>query len=108
MSWVSLCELNELREGFGKYVEIEGFHLAVFLSSGQVYAMDNYCPHAGGSLADGEIDAGCAVCPWHQWSFHLDTGQLRDSPGVTITTYKTRLLPRDDGRILVQADVPKY
>ena len=30
MSWTSLCELNELKPGEGKYVEIDGFQLAVF------------------------------------------------------------------------------
>jgi nitrite reductase (NADH) small subunit len=108
MSWVSLCELSELPEGRGKYVEIDGFQLAVFKSGEQVYALDNMCPHAGGSLAEGDIEEGCAVCPWHGWSFHLENGQLRDTPGVAITTYKTRLLPRDGGMILVQADLPKY
>jgi hypothetical protein len=28
-------------------------YLAVFLDQGKVYAMDNYCPHAGGNLAEG-------------------------------------------------------
>jgi nitrite reductase (NADH) small subunit/3-phenylpropionate/trans-cinnamate dioxygenase ferredoxin subunit len=108
MSWVSLCDLNELREGLGKYVEIDGFQLAVFLSSGQVYAIDNTCPHAGGALCDGEVEAGCVVCPWHQWTFQLENGQLRDSPGVMISTYKTRLFPRESATTLVQADLPKY
>ena len=63
MSWTSLCELSELEEAKGKYVEIGGFQLAVFLSGGQDYVMDNYCPHAGGNLAGGIVEEGCAVCP---------------------------------------------
>ena len=31
MAWTSLCDLDELNEGAGKYVEIGGFQLAVFL-----------------------------------------------------------------------------
>lgn len=109
MSWTSLCELDELEEGKGKYVEIGGFQLAVFLDRGSVYAIDNYCPHAGGNLAGGWVDEGCAVCPWHSWAFRLDNGQLRGSPGVAVTTYPTRLLPRPDGKpTLVQADLPIF
>jgi len=108
MSWTSLCQLDELSEGRGKYVEIDGFHVAVFLHQGQVYALDNTCPHAGGSLADGQIVDGDAVCPRHHWSFGLKHGQLRDMPHVSVRTYPTRLLPRDGQPILVQADLPIF
>ena len=109
MAWTSLCDLDELKEGEGKYVEIGGFQLAVFLDGGQVYTIDNCCPHAGGNLAGGEVHDGCAVCPWHSWAFRLDNGQLRGSPGVAVTSYSTRLLPRPDGKpTLVQANLPIF
>jgi nitrite reductase (NADH) small subunit/3-phenylpropionate/trans-cinnamate dioxygenase ferredoxin subunit len=107
MAWTSLCELDELQEGKGKYVEIGGFQLAVFLNSGNIYVIDNHCPHAGGNLAGGYVEDGCAVCPWHYWAFRLENGQLRDSPGVTVRTYKTRLF-NHAGTKLVQADLPMY
>ena len=109
MSWTSLCDLDELEEGKGKYVEVGGFQLAVFLDKGSVYVIDNTCPHAGGNLAAGFVEDGCAVCPWHYWAFHLTNGQLREAPGVAVTTYKTRTLDRGDGKPpLVQADLPVY
>ena len=109
MGWTSLCEVGELTEGEGKYVEIGGFQLAVFRQGEQVYVMDNTCPHAGGNLAAGPVQDGCAVCPWHYWAFRLDNGQLRDSPGVSVTTYKTRTFDPGGGRpALVQADLPIY
>lgn len=108
MAWASLCQLDELNEDRGKYAEIDGFQLAVFLHEGKVYVIDNYCPHAGGNLAGGVVRDGCAVCPWHDWSFRLENGQLRDSPGVAVTTYKTRLLEREGKPTLVQADLPIY
>jgi nitrite reductase/ring-hydroxylating ferredoxin subunit len=106
MPWTSLCDLDELKEGEGKYVEIDGFHLAVFLHEGQPRVLDDVCPHAGGSLARGWVEQGCVVCPLHLWPFRLDNGQLRDTPGVTVTTYRVRLLPREGRPTLVQADLP--
>ena len=99
--------MNELEEGKGKYVEIGGFQLAVFLNSGKVFVMDNFCPHAGGNLAGGYVEDGCAVCPWHFWAFKLDDGSLRDSPGVVVKTYPIRV-HEHDGKQLVQADLPVY
>ncbi len=108
MGWTSLCEVGELTEGLGKYVEVGGFQLAVFLDDGKPHVIDNYCPHAGGNLAGGYLDEGCAVCPWHHWAFRLDNGELRDMPGVTLTTYRVRHLERDGKPTLIQADLPIY
>lgn len=109
MAWTSLCELGELEEGKGKYVEVGGFQLAVFLDRGAVSVIDNTCPHAGGNLAAGFVEEGCAVCPWHYWAFRLDNGQLRDVPGVAVTKYPTRTVEPGEGRpALVQADLPMY
>jgi nitrite reductase [NAD(P)H] small subunit len=105
-SWASLCELSELTEGQGKFVQIDGFALAVFLDDDQVFVIDNECPHAAGSLAQGDIQCGCVVCPLHGWAFNLATGQHRDLPQVTIRTYPTRLLQRPGQPTLVQVELP--
>jgi nitrite reductase (NADH) small subunit/3-phenylpropionate/trans-cinnamate dioxygenase ferredoxin subunit len=107
MAWVSLCTLDELTDGQGKYVEIDGYRLAVFLTGEQVTAIDSTCPHAGANLADGWIEDGCAVCPWHAWAFRLDNGQMRDTPGVAVTRYPTRIHPHA-GKQFVQAELPVF
>ena len=106
MPWVSLCEMSELVEGKGKYVEVEGSQLAVFLHEGEPRVVDNTCPHAGGSMAGGFVSEGCAVCPWHYWHFDLKTGEMPGRPIVKIRSYKTRILKREGHSDLVQADVP--
>lgn len=106
MGWASLCQLDELVPGEGHLAEVDGFKLAVFLDGGQVYVLDNECPHAKGSLGHGHVDRGCAVCPLHAWAFRLTDGSMRDNPGVRIRTYPTRLKTLPDGRVLVQAELP--
>jgi nitrite reductase (NADH) small subunit len=101
--WTPLCPLADLTEGAGHYVEAAGHRLAVFLHEGRPRVMDNYCPHAGGSMAGGYVEDGCAVCPWHNWPFHLDTGQLKSSTAVTIDVYASRV---DVGTGMVEADLP--
>lgn len=108
MSWTSLCELSELGEGCGKYVEIDGFQLAVFREGEKVYVMDNTCPHAGGPLAEGSVENGCAVCPWHYWAFRLDNGELANAPAVKVKTYPARVHQHHDDKHWVQADLPMY
>ena len=106
MPWTSLCELTELRDGEGKYVEAGGYQLAVFLHDGIVHVLDNYCPHAGANLAGGWINAGCVVCPKHGWPFHLENGQLRDNPAVAVDIYPVRLVEQAGETTLVQILLP--
>jgi len=106
MAWTTLCSLHDLSEGAAKYVEVPGYQLAVFLHGGRPHTLDNYCPHAGGSMAGGYVDDGCAVCPWHNWPFRLDNGNLKGSDAVTIGVYPTRVVPDTDGSAIVQADLP--
>ncbi len=106
MAWTTLCELSELKEGCGKYVEIDGYRLAVYLHENQPYVLDNECPHAGGDMSQGWIDNdACAVCPWHAWSFHLKDGKLKGGSAVGLNPYKVRL-HEYQGKNLVQADLP--
>ena len=105
MAWTSLCELSELKEGEGKYCEEGGYRLAVFLHNGAPYVIDNECPHAGGDMSGGWVDdAGCAVCPWHAWSFELCSGKLKGSQAVGVSTYPVRTLDHE-GKTLVQAEL---
>ncbi|MGH7213766.1 MAG: Rieske (2Fe-2S) protein [Tepidisphaeraceae bacterium] len=104
-TWTSLCEVSELQDGQGKYVEVGGLQLAVFLDKGKIFVIDNECPHAGGNLAGGPVIDGCAVCPWHYWAFRLDNGELRDAPGVKISVYQTRQIEHE-GKQLIQAELP--
>ncbi len=97
MAWSLLCRLADVAGDKPKYVEREEHQLAVFLDRGRVYVMDNYCPHAGGSLAGGFVENGCAVCPWHYWHFRLETGVLTTSAAVRVKTYPARIVAGEGG-----------
>jgi nitrite reductase/ring-hydroxylating ferredoxin subunit len=107
MAWITLCSFDELTDGQGKYAEVDGFRLAVFRTGDQISVIDSTCPHAGANLANGTVEDGCAVCPWHAWAFDLGTGQLRESPGVAVTKYATRRHAHG-GKDFVQAELPTY
>ncbi len=105
MPWVTLCELSDLTDGRGKPVDVDGYRLAVFLDGPTVATLDDRCPHAGIALSGGVVDAGCAVCPAHDWAFELTTGRLRGMPEMSTGHYPTRLHDHAGVRF-VQADLP--
>ncbi len=63
-----------------------GEFIALFRKGEQVFALDDICPHEGGSLGEGEIEDGCVLCPLHAWSFDIETGECRNMPGVDVDT----------------------
>ncbi|CAI8026658.1 Rieske domain-containing protein, partial [Geodia barretti] len=50
------CSLSELQAAGRKRVTVQGRIVALFHVSGQVYALDHFCYHAGGPLELGDIE----------------------------------------------------
>jgi len=50
-------------------------------NNGDDFAVTRRCRHLRADLADGTIDAdGCLVCPWHQATYDVKTGQMLRGP----------------------------
>lgn len=74
-NWVRLCAVAEApAPGEAKEVDAQGVALCLASADGQLAAVDNVCPHRGGPLAEGWLEEGRIVCPWHAWGFDLKTG----------------------------------
>jgi nitrite reductase/ring-hydroxylating ferredoxin subunit len=55
-----------------------GHTIAVFLHEGQVFAVDNRCPHMGFPLDRGTCGDGILTCHWHHARFDLASGGTFD------------------------------
>jgi nitrite reductase/ring-hydroxylating ferredoxin subunit len=75
--------------------------VGIYEVEGELYAVEDTCPHAGAMLTQGFTD-GCEVeCPLHNAVFDVTTGKhLRGEPCRDIKTFAVRVV---DGRIEVQA-----
>jgi nitrite reductase/ring-hydroxylating ferredoxin subunit len=83
--------LDELQEGSPVRVEHEGFGIVVVRRGGAIHAFEDFCPHAGWRLSDGETTPDHIECPGHGWKFDLGTGRCLDVPfyclrRITVTT----------------------
>lgn len=88
MTWVKIANTNEIREGSGKEVHINGQRIALFLSNNKYYAIEALCRHQDGSLAPGKIDGEVVECPLHFWHYNIRTGELLDYlEGVKLNTF---------------------
>lgn len=64
----------------GKLVEAAGQAVALFQLGGEYCAIDNVCPHRGGSLAEGMLNGNEISCPWHGARFDVRTGAVLCPP----------------------------
>jgi nitrite reductase (NADH) small subunit len=73
-----LGPLAEIPLGEGRAYTVAGEQIAVFRPrGGGLHAIAAACPHAGGPLADGQLDGTVVVCPLHLHVFELATGCSR-------------------------------
>ncbi|MGH7287477.1 MAG: Rieske (2Fe-2S) protein [Myxococcota bacterium] len=90
MTWHTLSPASRIREGQVLCFEVAGRRLAVGRTKRGWFAMDDLCPHAGGSLGEGLLDGDCVVCPIHGYAYDVTTGEGLDD-GSEVRVYPCRL-----------------
>ena len=66
--------------------ELDGKKICIGKHQEKLFAFAHKCPHAGGMLADGHIDAlGNVVCPLHRYRFNMNNGRNVSGEGYYLT-----------------------
>lgn len=75
-------------------VEVDGVGLVVCQTKpGEVAAFGELCPHLAAPMADGWVDRGRLVCPWHGSWFAAESGDvLRGPAAAPLPCYQARLV----------------
>jgi nitrite reductase/ring-hydroxylating ferredoxin subunit len=105
--WTELVGVDELAAGEVLEVLVGERPIAVACvsenGSRRYHAVDGVCPHAGGPLGDGTLEGNQLTCPWHGWSYDLETGRSSVDPAVCVRTFETRV---DRGRLMARLTDP--
>jgi len=73
---VTLCRVDEIPPRGSRVVRVDGGALALFRTAeGEVFALADRCPHAGGPLSQGIVHGRSVTCPLHNWVISLETGK---------------------------------
>ncbi|MBI3328346.1 MAG: Rieske 2Fe-2S domain-containing protein, partial [Nitrospinae bacterium] len=70
--------LEDLKQRGCTVLSGRGHTICVFYHNGQVYAVDNRCPHMGFPLERGTVRDGILTCHWHHARFDLSSGGTFD------------------------------
>jgi DMSO/TMAO reductase YedYZ heme-binding membrane subunit/nitrite reductase/ring-hydroxylating ferredoxin subunit len=90
-----VARCDELEEGRGKIVMVDGERRALFLHDGKIFALSNVCRHQGGPLGEGRIVFGCLTCPWHGYQYRLEDGCSPPPFTEVVPTYAVRVIGDD-------------
>lgn len=111
-----VCRTDELPPGGRTIVAIEGRSIGVFNVGGELYAIENRCPHRGAPLCEGTVGGTMLPsaphtyvygledrllrCPWHGWEIDLATGQ----PALTGARGQARIYPVavEGGQVVIE------
>jgi len=93
--FTKVTTIRDIPVGQGKLVMAHGKPMALFNVDGQFYAINQICPHMGGPLSEGALKGTVVTCPWHGWTFCVDTG-LPDHPGGhSVAAYEVKIEGED-------------
>jgi len=75
-------------------LEVSGKKICLALHNNTLHACTHKCPHAGGTLAEGYLDAsGNIVCPLHRYKFNMQNGRNISGEGFFLKIYAVELRP---------------
>jgi nitrite reductase/ring-hydroxylating ferredoxin subunit len=95
-SWQIAASIADLKPNEPMVARVGEHVLAVGRNGSAYFAVENCCPHAGGSLGNGTLNEGKIQCPLHLWEFDVTTGECGR---IKICTYPVRV---HEGNLEVQ------
>ena len=92
MSWIAIGTLSDIPQRGARCVDTPSGKIAVFRTAeGQVFAIEDHCPHKGGPLSQGIVHGTSVTCPLHNWVISLETGKALGADEGAVKTVPVRV-----------------
>ena len=90
---IHLCSTEEILQSGRRLFEIgSGIQVVLFKTESGIVAVENRCPHAGGSLDNGLLDGNHLRCVWHGWRFDLSNGECIDHESSALRRFPLEII----------------
>ncbi len=76
MEYRLIAQTRDIPDGAKKKVMLDQKALLLTNIHGTFYAIDDRCPHMGGSLSAGKLEGDRVICPKHGTMFDVKTGKV--------------------------------
>lgn len=104
MAFTRVARIEDVPDGRGLCVRIDGIDVGLFRVGEEIHAMENRCPHAGDPLSEGALEGAIIECAAHGWRFDVRTGfRPDDGDGFPIPRFPVRI---ENGHVEVDLEAP--
>ncbi len=87
-----VAQINDLQSGDKRQVVVGETEVLLLRVNDNFYALGAFCTHNQAPLVQGVINGDHIVCPWHNASFNLTTGDQQEPPGLdSLPRYPLRI-----------------
>jgi len=98
-AWIDVGAISEIPKRGARVVRTPFGPVAIFLTAdGEVFAIEDRCPHRGGPLSQGIVHGNAVTCPLHNWVISLETGEAQGADSGCVKRLPLRF---DGSRILI-------
>ena len=102
MTWIAIGSINDIPVRGARCVDTPHGRIGVFRTAeGQVFAIEDHCPHKGGPLSQGIVHGTSVTCPLHNWVISLETGQAQGADEGAVRTIPVRI---EGGQLFIALD----
>ena len=94
MHYIDVAHIEDVEPGTCRSVTVNNHgDVALCNVDGEILALQDTCPHAGGPLGEGTLEGDIVQCPWHGWTFNVRTGQCLKNPvpAWSVNCHRTRV-----------------
>lgn len=93
--YIRVASLEDVKAKRLKTVTLSDKVILLIFHEGQLFALDNRCPHMGFPLARGSVKRGVLTCHWHHARFELCSGGTFDLWADDVRSYPVDLREDD-------------
>lgn len=87
----TVAKISEVPNFGKKVVSIAGREILLVNIKGNIYAVENECPHQGSPMNAAVVKEGYISCPRHGYRFSLTDGNCAEHPECTLATFTVQL-----------------
>ncbi len=88
-AFVSVGRVEDWKDQQVREVKVHKKPMSVVRLGERFFALNSVCPHMGGPMSCGPVTDGKLHCPWHDWSFDIETGKSLN--GHCLTRYQVKV-----------------
>ena len=100
-TWKHLCPAAKLSEGEPLGFQLDDLRIGLFKVDGEIFAMDDVCPHAFALLSTGFLEGHVVECPLHGVMFDVTNGECHSGDYDDARVFQVEIR---EGEIYVNLD----